>query len=333
MLHGQDVHFSQNYATPLYVNPAMAGLYDGDVRVSAVYRNQWANLTSAVEARTIILSAEAKLTPGPTSGGWVSGGLNLYNDRTGDVGIVTNNVDFALAYNTPVSGNQYISVGTTFGFAQRKLDLSNAQFGNQYDGVGFDENLNSNETFDREAFRHFNLAGGLVYYYIKNARNYYFGGLGVYNITSARYSFQDFTESRIPMRFSAQFGAAISVTKTMDVVPSVYFMKQRKSLKTDIGSYARFVFSQNNRNRTFRAFNVGPFIRISGSSTKSVSFDALIIAAKVDYDDISLGMSYDFNISKLNNATNGRGGPELSVVYTPKIRANKLSAPVSCPRF
>jgi len=334
ILQAQDAHFSQNFATPLYANPAMSGLYDGDVRVSAVYRNQWASLSnSSVGARTVLLSAEAKLTPGPTKGGWLSGGINLYNDKTGGVGIITNSLDFSLAYNTPIDGKQFISVGTTVGMSGRKLDLSDAQFGNQYGEVGFDENINSNETFDNESFSSFNLSGGLVYYYVKSPRSYYFGGLALYNITGPRYSFQDFTDTRLPMRISAQAGAAVNINSNLDVVPSVYFMKQGKSVKTDIGSYVRFVFSQNKQQRTFRAFNIGPFVRVAGSTESSVSFDALVFAAKVDYDDISIGMSYDFNISKLNNATNGRGGPELAVVYTPKIRENKFSAPVSCPRF
>lgn len=37
---GQDLHFSQFYEAPLLRNPALAGLYEGDVRIQGVYRNQ-----------------------------------------------------------------------------------------------------------------------------------------------------------------------------------------------------------------------------------------------------------------------------------------------------
>ena len=63
-----------------------------------------------------------------------------------------------------------------------------------------------------------------------------------------------------------------------------------------------------------------------------MGLDALIVAVKVDYDDLSIGLSYDLNISELNNATRGKGGSEISLVYTPKVRAKRAS-PVSCPRF
>ena len=37
----QDIHFSQFSETPLLRNPALAGIFSGDVRVQAVFRNQW----------------------------------------------------------------------------------------------------------------------------------------------------------------------------------------------------------------------------------------------------------------------------------------------------
>ena len=43
-IYAQDLHFSQFYEAPLIRNPALAGLFDGDVNVQLVYRNQWARL-------------------------------------------------------------------------------------------------------------------------------------------------------------------------------------------------------------------------------------------------------------------------------------------------
>jgi hypothetical protein len=38
---GQDIHFSQYYASPLSLNPANTGNYDGDWRLMNSYRQQW----------------------------------------------------------------------------------------------------------------------------------------------------------------------------------------------------------------------------------------------------------------------------------------------------
>ena len=54
----QDINFSQFYDVPVLRNPALAGLFTGDVRVSSGFRNQWQSVT--VPYRTMVLSGEIK---------------------------------------------------------------------------------------------------------------------------------------------------------------------------------------------------------------------------------------------------------------------------------
>lgn len=62
MVKGQDLHFSQFYEAPLLRNPALAGLYEGDVRVQGVYRNQWNSV--AFPYQTGSINAEYKFPVG-----------------------------------------------------------------------------------------------------------------------------------------------------------------------------------------------------------------------------------------------------------------------------
>jgi hypothetical protein len=43
--YAQDISFSQFYDQPLLRNPALAGIFTGDVRFTASYRNQWQSVT------------------------------------------------------------------------------------------------------------------------------------------------------------------------------------------------------------------------------------------------------------------------------------------------
>jgi hypothetical protein len=61
-LHAQDLHFSQFFEAPLLRNPSLAGLFDGDVRVQGVYRNQWNSI--AYPYQTGSLNAEYKFPVG-----------------------------------------------------------------------------------------------------------------------------------------------------------------------------------------------------------------------------------------------------------------------------
>lgn len=40
-----DPHFTQYYVHPAWLNPALTGAFDGDYRASAIYRNQWSNVS------------------------------------------------------------------------------------------------------------------------------------------------------------------------------------------------------------------------------------------------------------------------------------------------
>ena len=40
----QDRHFSQFYSSPLTLNPALTGAFDGKYRVGTNYRDQWRGL-------------------------------------------------------------------------------------------------------------------------------------------------------------------------------------------------------------------------------------------------------------------------------------------------
>src|SRR4051812_47771204 len=53
-----DPHFTQNYTYPMYINPAMVGQGDGDIRTSAIYRTQWGALGNPY--RTTGLSADTR---------------------------------------------------------------------------------------------------------------------------------------------------------------------------------------------------------------------------------------------------------------------------------
>jgi hypothetical protein len=52
-LIAQDLHFSQFYEAPLLRNPALAGLYEGDVRIQGIYKNQWNSISFPYQTGSI----------------------------------------------------------------------------------------------------------------------------------------------------------------------------------------------------------------------------------------------------------------------------------------
>ncbi len=73
-----DPHFSQYYAYPIYLNPALTGVINGDLRVNANFKNQYATINNAYQTEGLSLDYR------PTDK--VGVGFNVLNQAAGDVG-------------------------------------------------------------------------------------------------------------------------------------------------------------------------------------------------------------------------------------------------------
>ena len=122
-MQGQDLHMSQFFETPLLRNPALAGIFEGDVRVQAVYRDQWNSVTTGY--RTASLSGEYKMAVGKGDD-FVTWGMQLFYDRAGTVSFTQTKILPALNYHKSISNqkNTYLSLGFMGGWVQHSIDLS-----------------------------------------------------------------------------------------------------------------------------------------------------------------------------------------------------------------
>ena len=77
---GQDFHFSQFYASPLTLNPALTGRFDGNMRFTGIYRTQWSGInTNTYLYQTPSASAEVNFFNNKASLG-----VLFLNDQTND---------------------------------------------------------------------------------------------------------------------------------------------------------------------------------------------------------------------------------------------------------
>ena len=132
---GQDVHFSQFWETPLLRNPALSGLFQGDIRIQTIYRDQWNSLTNAY--RTGSLNVENKIAVG---GGddFLTVGLQTFFDRAGSIGWTTTQFLPAINYHKSLSQtkNRYLSLGAMGGWVQRRFDPTKMTTNTTYETGG-----------------------------------------------------------------------------------------------------------------------------------------------------------------------------------------------------
>jgi hypothetical protein len=98
-----DPHYSQYYAYPVWLNPALTGAIDGNYRVTAMYRSQWGGISNAFATPGI--SADVVTNKN------VSLGLNIMNQRAGTIGYSYLTGYATMAYNGVRFGYHQISMG------------------------------------------------------------------------------------------------------------------------------------------------------------------------------------------------------------------------------
>src|SRR5437868_1672351 len=125
-----DPHFTQNYTYPMYINPAMTGQGDGDMRTSAIYRSQWGALGNPY--RTTGLSADARTSNN------LALGINLLNQSAGDGGFNYLNASASIAYTGVKFGKdekQHVIFALQAGVLNRHVDPGKFKWGEQWNPI------------------------------------------------------------------------------------------------------------------------------------------------------------------------------------------------------
>ncbi|MBI3137342.1 MAG: PorP/SprF family type IX secretion system membrane protein [Sphingobacteriales bacterium] len=312
----QDIHFSQFFEAPLWRNPSLAGIFTGDVRVQAVYRDQWNSVTNAY--RTGSVNAEYKMPVGKLND-FVTLGMQVLYDRAGTIGWTSTHVLPALNYHKSLSAenNRYLSLGFMGGLVQRRFDPSKMTTNSQYDNGGLGENL---------ANTHYSYPDGSVgMSYNSNLNqqpdNNFYLGAAYHHFNRPSGSF--YRNGRVELRPKWVFsgGLRFGVSEYAYITLQADHSEQGGFAETMAGVLYGLKLGEDPDHPAY-TIHAGGFLRWN---------DALVPVVKLDYHPFSVALSYDVNISKLKPSSYGRGGFELSVSYIGFLKRNE--GYLLCPKF
>ena len=331
-LKAQDIHFSQFYASPLNLNPAMTGVMPCDARVSLIYRNQWASVLQSKAFNTFSAGAEMKMPVG--SGDYYGLGMVLWADRAGSSAMTTVQGSLAGSYLKRLGGRNspesYLTAGGQIGFSQRSFKLMDLMYGSQWTGERFDGTLPNGENIGGQRVTFADINAGLMYFMAldkKNQSNFYVG-LAFHHLTRANLALMQNGFDALFMKFTVHGGGEFRTGRRFAVIPMAAVHFQGPSVQSNFGTAIKFDFSQ--RNQSDQAFQVGVQTRLVSSPTGQIASDALIFMTRLRFGSSHVGLSYDVNISKARPATNMNGAIELSYVYT---LCGMRGRPMTCPSF
>jgi type IX secretion system PorP/SprF family membrane protein len=321
-ISAQDIHFSQFYETSVLRNPSLIGIYSEDYKITGQYRNQWASVGKGY--RTGLLSAEIRF-PINHVNDFLSIGLLGFSDKAGRIDFKTVGFYPAINYNKSMEDehNSYLSVGFTAGYLSRSIDISKMSFDNQYQNGNYDPTLgNGEQQLPESKITNWDLGAGISLNSSPNEKTSYYIGISGYHFTKPKQSFYSSNDIiRLQPRLTANGGFSYLADDSYSLLFHGNYMMQGTYKEIIVGGLVKYYRSGYNK----------PIFGLSGGVFYRVN-DAVIPVLKVDWKGQTFSFSYDVNTSTLKDATQMKGGFEITVVKNGFIHAGPEDKRL-CPRL
>jgi type IX secretion system PorP/SprF family membrane protein len=326
----QDPAFSQFFASPLTLNPALTGKFNGTVRVAGNYRNQWPQINNAYITSTVSVDGNI-LTNRITNGDAWGVGLMAMTDKTADGILTSNYVAISTSYQKALDENGWNQLGIGFqgSYANKRLDGTRLNFEDQLDQQG-GWTLPSSELVSGHEVNlsYFDLNLGILYNGSTDGNNNYYLGASAYHILQPTESFSGNNLYTLHPRFTLHGGYSFPLSDANNnnfIHLSGLYSRQSNAVDAMIGG--TWSYNLNNEEPTASPVNLylGVWTRFSNLT------DAIIPYVGLDIGSFTVGMTYDVNVSSLKSASESQGGFEISLIYIKKPSDGRK--PIPCPKF
>lgn len=302
-VRSQDPTFSQFYANPLYLNPAMAGT-NKCPRAVVNYRNQWPALTG----NFVTYSASYDQYVDAVSGGL---GLHIMQDHAGQNTLRTLNISGVYSYQLALSSSVSMIAGFQATYFQKDLDWSSLTFGDMIDPRrGFIYETQDKPRGDK--VDNVDFSSGLLVF-----SETFYGGVAVHHLFEPNESLT-VEEAPLERKYTVHAGANFPIKKDIKgetdtyISPNVLYQRQFDFEQINLGLYVKR----------------GPLI---GGVWYRFN-DSFIALLGVETEFFKMGYSYDLTTSNLTTKTSG--SHEISVAFTFNCAPQKKKfRAIKCPAF
>ena len=319
IVRAQDVTFSQFYENPLLRNPALAGVFEGDIRVLGTFRNQWQSIT--VPYKTEALSTEAKFPIGQHDD-WITAGLQITHDAAGDIQLQRTQLLPVVNYHLSFGDDSYLSAAVMGGPVESQFDPSLLKLGDQFDPStgSYNPDITSLQQFSKTGYTYWDLSTGISWSSSFSAGDnlaHYYVGAGLYHVNNPKTGYYTNSNSASTINQKSTFNGGLSLPVS-DVNRLIFYLDyiRQGGNREFLGGlmYEMDLFHDfqpaNEQGFNDMAIYAGAFYRWN---------DALVPTLKLDMFSMSVGVSYDVTVSTLKTASQTQGGFEFTLSYKAKL--------------
>lgn len=299
----QDPQFSQFYAAPLYLNPALTGINQkGSAGIN--YRNQWPSINTGFETTSAYVDYNFE-----DYGSSV--GFLITNDQEGFAGLSSTSISLSYAYQVYLNYDWAFRPAVQVGHFWRDVDFSQLTFGDQFDANTGQIINPTGEPISNLSARFFDVnLGGLLF-----SKDIWVG-LSFHHITEPNQSLIA-GDSPLPRRFSLHGGYKIPLNRftrkpvnrtggrDKSITPAFNYRGQGDFDQLDLGVY--FTFEPILIGMWYRGVPVKQFAGIPNN-------ESIVMMLGFRKNDMTIGYSFDYTISDLGIGSGG--AHEISWAYT-----------------
>jgi len=325
----QDIHQTQYFTSPLTLNPALTGLTRCDLRVAANYRSQWYTVSNNPYMTGILSYDMATLKGKLPEGDALGVGILAAYDQSGTGALTNLNVALSVAYHKAFGSEKQhtISLGVQGGIVQKSIDFSKLTFEDQFDPASGYAEFATGESFQNKDLTYPDFNAGLMYSGRVSEHATAYAGFSAYHLTEPTESFMN-GDNKIHRRYTGYLGGSFDLNENMVLYASALYQSQAKASETVVGAAAGFILNPGHdpEYQQNTVLYLGGWYRYG---------DAVSPYVGLEWTKMTIGISYDVNLSGLTPASNAQGAYEFSLTFNGCINKRERGPKYnfSCPKF
>lgn len=325
----QDIHFTLHDMSPMWLNPALTGAFEGTARIGGIYRGQWYTLDGIT---TPSFYLDAPIIQGFREQDWVGVGLMFIQDNASQLDLRTGQQALGASYHFAFDeerttvltlGGQYtrtsvsvepgnsilleetIDVALGGGGQASPTELNSGELSTNYTdfSAGLMLRTNLNETDQLEI-------GASLYHLTSPQNQLLSGGAGGGNQGN---------RAERPSTIHAHARLGYQLSEKWRLLPSVFFQTSAGNSSTSIQAWVGRQLKPDIQLR----FGLGYRTSDSGK-----------VLVGLDYKDLRAALAYDLTVSQASTIVNNQGAFELSAYYIIKIYKDpEIDPTILCPKL
>lgn len=323
LIKAQDINFSQFYELPLLRNPSLAGMYKGGSRISTAIRSQWASVSVPYFSQAV--SADMRFGISKNSDNYLALGLQITNDVAGDSKLGKLQFLPLLAFHKSLSSEKdmYLSIGFMGGPVQQRFDPTKLKFDDQFVNGAYSSSNPTQQTFSNTAFTYLDGAVGLTFSNTFGNDIRFYVGAAFFHFTNPKVAFNKQNDIVLNRKYVLNGGLSAPTSDYSKIILYADYFTQGGNRQAQGG----FIYKHDLIIVDDESLSISGGIIIRWND-----IDAIIPLIKLDRYKWGFGLSYDINTSKLHQASQMRGGFELTFSFRDFLNINNNSTDKTrCP--